>query len=53
MFQTFLADYGMIWVGNESGDSADEDSDGGDDQLWRPGTNKYHKTCYTDISLDQ
>ncbi|XP_053397446.1 UBX domain-containing protein 11-like isoform X2 [Mercenaria mercenaria] len=34
--ETFLADYGMIWVGNQSGDDSDDDSDSGGDQLWRP-----------------
>ncbi|KAL4232808.1 UBX domain-containing protein 11 [Mactra antiquata] len=36
--ETFLADYGMVWVGDKSDDNSDMDSDDDGDTLWRPGS---------------
>ncbi|XP_052811911.1 UBX domain-containing protein 11-like isoform X2 [Mya arenaria] len=32
--ETFLADYGMVWVGEETGNNSDDDDS--EDELWRP-----------------
>jgi hypothetical protein len=47
IFQTFLADYGMVWIGEKSDPKSDvyndediSDSDSAED-LWRPGLNTF------------
>lgn len=52
IFQTFLADYGMVWIGEKSDpksnvyndeDMSDSDSD---EDLWRPGLNTFIATLF-------
>ena len=47
IFQTFLSDYGMVWIGEKSDPKSDvyndediSDSDSSED-LWRPGLNTF------------
>ena len=40
LFQTFLADYGMVWIGekiNSDSDVYKDDSESDEDEMWRPG----------------
>ena len=40
LLQTFLADYGMVWVGDKTSSDSEvynEDSES-DEDMWRPGT---------------